>query len=80
LIKAPIELLTNHNLFTGNPLQFGSNKVDDPKVVLDYLLRSTGIGGKMITPFYDSRNKDLSTAEKIRKAIGSLFVNVTDAK
>lgn len=80
LIKSPIELSTNHNLFTGNPITFGQNQTSIPDA-LDYLFKSTtGIGSKAVTPFYDDRNKDLSVAEKIKKMIASLIISTSDAK
>jgi hypothetical protein len=80
LIKAPIELATNRNLFTGNPITYGQNHVAMGDA-LDYLFRNlTGAGSKVATPFYDDRNKDLSVAEKIRKMLGSLGASVTDIK
>lgn len=78
LIKSPIELSTNKNLFTGNPITFGENQTSIPDA-LDYLFRSTtGIGSKAVSPFYDERNEDLSVVEKLQKMIASLFISTSD--
>jgi hypothetical protein len=78
-IKAPLELSSNHNYFTGNPIDF-KNKTVQGNDLLPYALGQIGAFGSFAKPFMNNSNKDTSTLDKIRQAVQSYFVSLSQAK
>jgi hypothetical protein len=63
-IKMPIEMKTNKSLFTGNPISYGSNELQNEDM-LSYIMSNLGIGNNV----YQGVTGDKSAFEKIMSVI-----------